>query len=241
MLKWLKRLLFGVLCLALLGGAIYAGGLLLPADTEMEGVISVNAEAEHVHRLFNSAEGLSSWLVPSAQKSFADLVATHTGPEAGPGMKLSFEAGGKSMGTQTVRESTATSVVYDVDYGSFALTRTISLDGVGPLTTVTWTETAVLEDPLFRYFALFSEKTVEGEIAGALEDLRAAVEPIAIAARAAAAKTAAEAKRIAAEEAARVEAEAAAVKEKQDAEWEYTQEEAPTPIDITQLPAKGAD
>ncbi|GEM_PF-3555421 len=235
MLKWLKRLVFALFCLALLGGAVYGGGYLLPAEARLEATLSVDAEAEHVFKAFNDAEALGQWWLKSGRKGFDDFSVAHTGgPAQGPGMQLTFSGKGRELGIQTVKSATPhTQVVYDMDYLQFGLTRTIDLAAIGPLTNITWTEEATLDDPLLRYLPMLSESQVEAEIAFALEQVQAMVEPIAAEARASAA---AEADRVKAEAAAARDAEDEArrkQKEQEMEEWQYTQEEAPTPIDIS--------
>jgi hypothetical protein len=244
MLKWLKRLMFFVFCIALLCGAAWGGGLLLPSEARLERTISVDAEAEHIYPLFNTVEGLSSFWTKSGKRTFDDFQVKHTGgPEEGEGLELSFTADGRSMGTQTIRKTTKDlEVVYDVDYGTipvlnarFTLTRTITLDAIGPITSITWAETATLKEPPLRYLAIFTENTVEEEIGAALDEVKAVAEPAAVAARAVAAETAAREKAAAAEKAAAEEAQRIADKAQADEAWEYTQEEAPTPIDMEQV------
>ncbi len=235
MLKWLKRLVFAVFCLALLGGAVYGGGLLLPADARLESTLSVDAEAVHVFAMFDTADGLSAWWPAAGKKGFSDFTAKHTGgPEAGPGMEFTFTGKGRTLGVQTVSSSEAgKQIVYDVDYGKFSVVRTIDLDSIGPLTNITWTEAATLELPLLRYIALVSESRVEQEIVHALEQVKGVAEPVAAKARAEAEAAEEKAK---AEAAAEAEAEAEkrrAEKEQEMEDWEYEQEEAPTPIDIS--------
>ena len=235
MWKWIKRLFFAAFCLALLGGGVYAGGYLLPAQARLESTISVDSEAEHVFALFHTAEGLASWWPASGKRGFDDFTATHSGgPKEGPGMEMTFRGAGRVLGVQTIRSSKPNEeVVYDMDYLQFRVTRTIELNTMGPLTTISWIETATLEQPVLRYFALFSESQVEGEITVALDEVKKAAEPMAATARAAAK-----------EESERVEGEKAAVRDAEDEarrakntedldNWQYTQEEAPTPIDIS--------
>jgi hypothetical protein len=247
MLKWLSRLVFFIFCVALLGGAIYGGGFLLPAQARLERTISVDAEAVHVFEIFNTVEGLSAFWLKSGKRTFSDFEVKHTGgPKSGEGLELSFRAAGRSMGTQTIRKSTKDlAVVYDVDYGTIpvlgtrvTLTRTVTLDAIGPLTSITWSEVADLKDPLLRYAAILSENSVEAEIGAALDEVKAAVEPVAAVARAAAAEKAAEAKAVAAAEAEAAEKLRLEEKAKADEEWEYTQEEAPTPIEYDRLGVK---
>jgi len=238
MMKWLKRILFAGFCVALLGGAVYAGGFLLPGEARLESTASMDAETQHVFKVFNDAELLKGWWTVAARRTLSDFTAEQTGgPEAGVGVELSFRAGGRSMGKNTITESVPDErVVYDVDYGKFSLVRTVSLDPVGPTTSVTWTETATLDQPLLRYMALLSESRLEQEIEVALQSVKDVAEPLATEARA---EIAAEAEAAKAAAAALREVDAARKRAENDKsfdEWEYSGEEAPTPIDVTKLP-----
>ena len=231
-MKWIKRLFFGLICLVLLGAGVYGGGHLLPAEARLEATASVDAEAGHVYGLLNTAEGLASWWVPAGKLGFASFEASHTaGPDAGVGLEMTFSAAGRTMGVQTIAATTPDAEVsYTVDYGGLELSRVIGLSAVGPITNITWTETTVLEDPMLRYLALFSESRVEAEIATVMAQLQAAAEPLAAAAREEV-RAQLEAEKAAEAERRNTELEeAAAAREAANEEWEYVPEEPPTPI-----------
>lgn len=170
-----------LIILVLLFVAFVSVGLFLPAEVHVERSVAINRPPATVFTLLNSYRHFNEWS-PWADLD-PDAEFMHSGPESGPGARLSWRGDPALIGTgwQEITMSRPNErVEIDLDFGSQGVARAwfdIRGDQLGSL--VTWSfDTDLTEGVGFwgglagRYFGLFFDRWIGQDYEKGLADLK---------------------------------------------------------------------
>lgn len=147
--------------LVVLGCAGLIGfGYTLPAEASLGVVEPVNAPPATVQPYLSTHQGLTRWWNGMAQaEGWPAMAIDHVaGPKDAPGMVVTFAMDGSVAETWTLVEKGPNRVVWDVDFAGMMLThRTLELSGDGAGTSLAWSETATIDNPLMRLSGLLMD------------------------------------------------------------------------------------
>lgn len=180
MKRWLRRIGVAVIVLVGLATAFVLSGYLLPKELALGVDERIAVPPERAFPLLATAHGVVRWWSAiDAPEGYPALEVRHGGgPTEGPGMQVTFGAGGLETEWWTMTASRPPSAVeYDVDFGVFVVHRTITLTPDGDGAAVAWRETATIGNPLMRWMvALSGSEGVKDNFRASIRALEAAAQ-----------------------------------------------------------------
>jgi uncharacterized protein YndB with AHSA1/START domain len=174
-MKWLKRLLIGVLALAAL---LVGGGLLLSPRYHLERSVIVEAPADTVYGLVADPHQWPTWTVWNRRDP--GMKISYFGEPSGAGSGWSWQSATEGDGKMTLTAVTpGQRVAYDLYFPDMDSTSTgevrFELDGRG--TRVTWTLDGDMgANPLYRWMGLLMDRLVGPDFEAGLANLKAVAE-----------------------------------------------------------------
>lgn len=171
-LKWLLAL---ILALVLV---IAVGGLLLSSKFQVTRTQQVKAAPDKVYALVVAPRAWQQWSVWNRRDPAMSI--TYSGPETGTGAAWDWKS--TSQGNGGMRLTAAEPprrVAYEIRFEGFSSVSTgeLRLEAVGDGTEVTWRMDGDMGgNPLYRWFALFSDQMIGKDFAEGLANLKALAE-----------------------------------------------------------------
>ncbi len=162
--KWLKRIGAAILLMGLLIVLFVLAGFLLPSELSLSTEKSIDVPTETAWRYVSTPEGVVEWWTPMAETAVEDGYP-EMDVEAVDAQTVTFAAGGMQMESWTLQSSRAPAgstpgeAVWDVDFGMLLVRRTLQVAPDGDGTTVTWTESATMDNPMMRWMSQLSDPT----------------------------------------------------------------------------------
>ena len=175
--KWLVRGCFFAVLLCVVGCAgLYVTGYALDPEVSVSVQADSPASLEQVHGMVSTAAGVKHWWdgVAADMGMEGGMDVVHAGgPAEGPGCVVTFATAGMVTETWTLREVEPHRVVWQVDFGTFTVMRTLDLSPSGSGTTVRWTEHGTIDDPLTRWMGvLMPPSQLEAQFTAAIRGMR---------------------------------------------------------------------
>lgn len=166
--------------LALLGlvGVLLLGGLLLSGKFSVSRSVQVTAAPDKVYALVADPREWKKWSVWH-QRDPA-MVIEYSGPASGAGAVWAWQSKTEGDGKMSFTAAEPPSKVsYDLYFPDFGTTSTgeLRFEPAGGGTQVTWVMNGDMgANPLFRWFALFSDQMVGGDFEAGLARLKTVAE-----------------------------------------------------------------
>lgn len=174
-MKWLKRLLGGLLLVVLL---LVGVGFLLPSTFGIRRSTVVNAPADKVYALVANPRHWNRWAVWNLRDPAMKI--DYSGPEAGTGAVWAWQSKSQGDGRMTFTAGEpGKRLAYDLYFPDFGSTSTgeLRFTAEGSATRVTWVMNGDFgANPLYRWFGLFSERMMGPDFDGGLANLKALAE-----------------------------------------------------------------
>ncbi len=172
-LKWFVGIVV-VLAIVLIGGAY-----LLPREVSVARSVQIDAPAEAIFPHVNSLKAAAQWS-PWLDRD-PDVALTYTGPDEGPGAKLTWASENPQVGNgnqEIVASELGKSVTTALDFGDMGLaTARFDLAETAGTTTVTWSlDTDMGMNPMGRWMGLMMDTWVGADYEAGLANLKALVE-----------------------------------------------------------------
>lgn len=174
----MKLLKIAVLLVLGLLALLYGGGLLLSSKFSVSRSVQVAAPAERIYPLVASPRQWKAWSIWNRRDPA--MAIEYSGPESGAGAAWAWKSKSEGDGKMTFTAAEPPGrVAYELYFPDFGTTSTgeLRFEANGGGTTVTWTMNGDMgKNPLFRWFALFSDRMVGADFEGGLAHLKALAE-----------------------------------------------------------------
>ena len=169
--------LFGLLLIALLA-VLLIGGMAVSPKFSISRSVQIAAPPEKIFPLVSDPRAWTKWSAWN-QRDPA-MAITYSGPPSGTGAVWAWQS--KSQGDGKMSFTAAeppTRLAYDLYFLDFGTTSTgeFRFEANGPATTVTWVMNGDMgKNPLYHWFAMFSEKMIGPDFEAGLKGLKAVAE-----------------------------------------------------------------
>ena len=174
-MKWLKRIVLGVLALALIVVGI---GFVLPSGFKVQRSIDIAAPPAKVYPLIAEPRQWNRWAIWN-QRDPA-MVIDYSGAPSGAGAKWSWKSKSEGNGSMDFTAAVPDERIdYALSFPDFDMRSRgqLRLQSAGTGTRVTWTnEGDVGRSPINRYFALMMDSMVGPDFEAGLKNLKALAE-----------------------------------------------------------------
>jgi uncharacterized protein YndB with AHSA1/START domain len=174
-MKWLKRVLIGVVVLAAL---LLVIGLLLPSGFKVQRSVAIAAPPATVYAFIVDPRQWKAWSVWNQRDPAMQM--QYSGAASGAGAKWSWQS--KSEGNGAMEFTAAVPnerVDYALSFPDFGMISqgALRLTPQGSGTLVTWTNEGDMgSNPINRYFGLMMDRLVGPDFEGGLKNLQALAE-----------------------------------------------------------------
>jgi hypothetical protein len=164
-----------VLVVLLIPIVLLIASVFLPSHYRVTRSIIIQATPEAMFANINTLRRWPEWTAWTVAR-YPDMKAEFSGPEAGVGATYAWT--GKTSGSGTLkltRSEPPKRVEYDLDFehGKFISKGTILLEPSDGAVRVTWSNEGELGwNPVFRYFGLFMDKAMGGDLEQGLRNLK---------------------------------------------------------------------
>lgn len=174
-MKWLKRILLGVVVLAVIVVAI---GWILPSGFKVQRSVEIAAPPSKIYPLVVAPRQWKNWAVWNERDPA--MTIEYSGPESGVGAKWSWQSKTEGNGSMDFTAAVPDERVdYLLVFPDFDMKSRgqLRLQPSGTVTRVTWTnEGDVGSNPLNRYFAVMMDSMVGPDFEAGLKKLKALAE-----------------------------------------------------------------
>lgn len=174
-MKWLKRLLKVVIGLVLV---LVVGGFFLPGTFSVSRSTVVSAPADKVYALVANPRHWNRWAVWNLRDPAMKI--DYSGPESGAGATWAWQSKSQGDGRMNFTEAEAAKrLAYELYFPDFGTTSKgeLRFAAEGQATRVTWVMNGDMgRNPLYHWFALFSEQMMGPDFEGGLANLKALAE-----------------------------------------------------------------
>jgi uncharacterized protein YndB with AHSA1/START domain len=170
-MKWLKRILIGVVAVVLLFAAV---GLALPSKFRVERSVAINAPADKVYLLIAAPAEWKRWSVwnqrdPKMQMEYA-------GPPSGAGAQWTWRSDSEGNGTMEFTEAVpGRMLVYRLSFPDMGMQSTgqLTIEPSGSGVRVSWSNEGDMGgSPVNRWFGLFMDRLVGPDFEAGLANLK---------------------------------------------------------------------
>ncbi len=153
-----------------------AGAYVVPGEIVVQRQITVRAPAEKVFAIIGDLKRFnefSPWAEMDPQAKY-----TYSGPEKGPGQKMSWQSAKLGNGSQTIVDYVESRrIASALDFGEMGKAQTsFELSPVGADTAVTWGFKTVLANPLERWMGLLYGRWIGADYEKGLAKLKVVAE-----------------------------------------------------------------
>lgn len=174
-MKVLKYL--GLLVLAL-AAVLLIGGMFVSSQFSVSRSVQIAAAPEKIFPLVNDPREWKKWSVWNLRDPAMDIV--YSGPATGTGAVWEWQSKSQGDGKMSLTAAAPSNrLAYDLYFPDFGTTSTgeFRFEPNGATTTVTWTMKGDMgKNPLYHWFALFSEKLMGPDFEAGLKGLKALAE-----------------------------------------------------------------
>jgi len=170
-MKWFKRILFGLIALALLFAAV---SLALPSKFRVERSVAIAAPAEKVYPLIAAPAEWKRWSAWNQRDP--KMQVEYGGPAAGAGARWSWRSETEGNGVMEFTEAVAGQrLTYRLSFPDFGMQSTgqLRIEPQGAGVRVTWSNEGDMgASPVNRWFGLFMDRLVGPDFESGLSNLK---------------------------------------------------------------------
>jgi uncharacterized protein YndB with AHSA1/START domain len=170
-MKWVKRILIGVIALLLLFAAI---SLALPSQFRVERSVAIAAPAEKVYPLIASPAQWKRWSAWNQRDPKMQI--EYAGPAAGTGARWSWRSETEGNGTMEFTEAVpGQRLAYRLTFADFGMQSTglLRIEPQGGGVRVSWSNEGDMgASPVNRWFGLFMDRLVGPDFESGLTNLK---------------------------------------------------------------------
>ena len=174
-MKWLKRLLLGVVVLIVTFVAI---GLLLPSGFRVERSVMIAAPAEKVYGLISAPAQWKQWTVWNQRDP--NMQISYSGPAQGQGARWAWQSASEGQGEMEFTAAVPNeSLTYRLAFPEFGMQSTgkMMLKPQDQGVLVSWSNEGDMgNNPMNRWFGLFMDKFVGPDFEAGLANLKRVAE-----------------------------------------------------------------
>ena len=170
-MKWFKRILIGLVALALLFAAV---GLALPSRFSVERSVTIAAPAEKVYPLIAAPAQWQRWSVWNQRDP--KMKIEYAGPAAGTGARWSWRSETEGNGEMEFTDAVGgRQLTYRLSFPDFGMQSTgqLRIEPEGNGVRVNWSNEGEMgASPVNRWFGIFMDRLVGPDFEGGLANLK---------------------------------------------------------------------
>jgi len=170
-MKWIKRILIGVVAVLLLFAAV---GLALPSHFSVERSVTISAPAEKVYALIAAPEQWKRWSAWNARDS--KMRIEYSGPASGVGARWTWHSDTEGNGSMEFTEAVpGQSLTYHLSFPDFGMESMgqLRLEPQPGGVRLSWSNEGELGTrPDHRWFGLFMDRLVGPDFEAGLANLK---------------------------------------------------------------------
>lgn len=174
-MKWVKRILLGVVSLVVVLAAV---GLVLPAKFRLERSVTIAAPAGKVYPLIAAPAQWTRWSVWTQRDPKMQI--EYSGPAAGVGARWTWRSETEGNGTMEFTDALpGEKLTYRLSFPDMGMQSTgqLRIEPQGTGVRVSWSNEGEMgANPLNRWFGLFMDRLVGPDFEDGLKNLKALVE-----------------------------------------------------------------